>query len=426
MLSMVIIILLFGLLLTSMPIALAMVLTGVGGLLVAGEGAMIGALGNMLYTGGNSFVLVAVPLFILMGEFVLQSGIGAKLYEAASRWLSRVPGGLSVASIIAGGIFGAMCGASAPGTATIGVIAMPEMLKRGYSRGITAGSMAATGGLAMLIPPSILFIVYGDLAEISVGALFMAGVVPGIMLIVLYSIYAIVASKYFGQGGATFDSSWADRFKSLIAVWPIIILIGAVMGTIYAGIATPTESAAIGALGAMIIGIVTKTLSWQGFKKAVRSAVTISGMIFIIIVCAKFFGYVITALRITHSVSEYVTSLPITGYGAVAIIMLILVVLGCFIDGISMTLVTTPIFLPIIMAYGFDPIWYGVMLVLNIEIAVLTPPVGLNLYVVKAIAPDYSLAEIVYGSIPFILLEIAALLIVVISPQIAIWLPGRM
>jgi len=425
-LGMIMIVVLFIMIGSSLPVALGLGISAMLGLLIAGKGVMLGGFAHIAYFTGTSFVLLAGPLFIFMGALILHSGIGAGIYQSASLWTSRLPGGLRIASTLAGGVFGAMCGASAPGTAAIGIVALPEMTKRGYSRGLAAGSLAATGGLAMIIPPSLLMIIYGEIAYVSVGKLFIAGVIPGVVLMVGYSAWAIVASKFFGQGGKTFSSTWGSRMKSLVQIIPAIILVVLVMTAIYAGIATPTEAAAVGTLGAFIIAVSLRKLTWDAFKQALTETVIIAGMLLLLVSCARYFGFALTAIMFTHAITEFVISLPVSPYLILGLLYLLLFGLGCLIDGVSMLLITAPMILPIVTGIGFDPVWYAVVYVLIVEVAVLTPPVGINLYVLMGIAPDYSIGEIVRGSVPFIIVEILTIGLVTAFPQIALWLPSLM
>ena len=321
-----------------------------------------------------------------------------------------------------------MCGVSIAGVATIGIIAMPEMLKRGYDKPLSAGAVAAAGALAVLIPPSISFILYGAMSGVSVGRLFISGIVPGLVLATMMAIYVLIrvlrnpslAPKEFEH------VSWKEKLSPLVKLWPAVVLIASVLGTIYTGICTPTESGAIGVAGAFLITIIYRTLNWEALKSALSGATRVSASILIILACAYTFSQFLNIIRIPEMLATWCASLQVPAMVVMLIIMGALIILGCLIDGASLIIVTTPILLPTLGLLGFDLLWYGVLLVINVEIAVITPPVGLNLYTLKSITDEVSLGQILKGTAPYVGIEILCLLLFMFVPQLALWLPGTM
>ncbi len=397
------------------------IMHGVGGLTVIPE---------IFYEKMDNFVLIAIPLYILMGEILFHTGIGSDLYQMASRWTNWLPGGLAMGTVVASAVFGAMCGVSVAGAATIGAFAIPEMLKRGYDKSLASGSVAAAGALALLIPPSIGFILYGAIADESVGKLFISGIVPGIILAIFMMIYIYIRVLLNPEIAPRPKEkiTWKMRFQSLGRAWTALFLIILVLGSIYTGIATPTESAAIGAVGAYFLAIfVYRSMNWKVFWEILLATMKTSGMILLIFVNAMLFGYVLTRLQLPQQLAEFVANAHMSKYMVLTAIVALLIFLGMFIDGASVILISTPILLPTIQLFGYDKIWFGVIMMITIEMAVITPPVGLNLYVIKSIAPEeVTLKDIITGALPFVLVEIAALIVFVIFPKLALWLPSKM
>ena len=377
----------------------------------------------------ESFLLVALPLYLLMGEALSKSGAGADVYEALEKWMNRLPGGLAIASIYACALFGAMCGVSVAGVAAIGVVAVPEMIKRGYDKSLAAGAVTAAGALAVLIPPSISFIVYGALSGVSVGKLFIGGILPGITLATAMAIYVLfrVLARPALAPSSRRTLTWKEILTPLPKLWPVVFLIIAVLGTIYSGVATPTEAGGIGAAGALIVAAAYGKLNGRSLWDILKGTTRITATIMIIMAAAFAFSQFLNLVRIPETLSEWVISLQAPPIVIVILIMLFFIVLGCFIDGTSLIIVTTPVVLPTIKALGFDPLWYGIILVLNLEMAVITPPVGLNLYTMQSIMNELlSMKEIIKGSLPYVIVEFIVLMFFVMVPQIALWLPGRM
>ncbi len=385
---------------------------------------------ELYYEKMDNFVLIAIPLFILMGEVLFHTGIGSDLYKMASRWTNKIPGGLAMGTVIASTVFGAMCGVSVAGAATIGAFAVPEMLKRGYDKSLATGSVAASGALALLIPPSIGFILYGAVADESVGKLFIGGIIPGIILAFCMMVYIFIVAILKPEKAPipNEEITWKMRFQSLLRCWAALFLIALVLGSIYFGIATPTESAAIGAAGAFFLAIfIYRTLTINIFFDIILSTMKTTGMILFIFINAMLFGYVLTRLQIPQQLALFVANAHMTKWAVLTSIVLLLIFMGMFLDGASVILIATPILLPVIQVFGYDKIWFGVILMITIEMAVITPPVGLNLYVIKSIAPEnVSLKDIITGSLPFVLVEIAVLIFFILFPELVLWLPMKM
>jgi tripartite ATP-independent transporter DctM subunit len=429
-----------------MPIAFGFGVAAVAcGLLFNATGPL-DMLAHTMYGGVNSFELLTLPLFILMGIVLANSPAGNDLYEAIHRLFSRLPGSLPMSNIWACAVFAAMCGSSPATAAAIGSSGIPEMRKRGVPDGLAAGSIVGGGTLGILIPPSITFIVYGIATETSIGKLFIAGIVPGVLITILFSIWAVVASvlaqmktqnapklHYNFQGfpspaAARMTYSWAEKTELLPRVLPIALLVALIIGIIYGGIATPSEAAAIGA-GASILLVLTvyrKTLTYTSIIRILGRTVDDSAMIMLIAATSVLFQSVLTDLGLTQNATQAITKLQASPWVIMLIINVLLLLLGCFMPPFAIILLTAPLLHPIILKLGFDPIWFGVIVTLNMEIGCITPPFGINLYVVKRIAPDIPMSTIIVGSMPFVLMLLLGIVVLCIFPELALWLPGKM
>lgn len=378
----------------------------------------------------TTYELLALPLFVLMGHVLAKSPIGADLYNLAARWLSWLPGGLAIASVGACTVFGAVSGVSVAGVAAIGPMAVPEMIKYGYAVKIAAGSVVTAGALAMLIPPSVPFIIYSAITGESVAKLFIGGIVPGLVLAFGLSLYILVRVKIspeLAPASADLRFTWADRWAALGRVWPTAILIFLVLGSIYLGVATPTEASALGAAGAFLVaGLVYRAMSLQRVIQIVRESLRISVAIMLIIGCAKIFGDYLNMVRLPEALTNALLTLHLPPMAMMLAIQALLILGGMFVDAASLIVITTPIFLPLIKALGFDLLWYGIVLVINLELAVVTPPVGLNLYTLRGCCPFLSVEEIIRASLPFLMVQLACLLLFTLYPPLALWLPGLM
>ncbi|MFC1906599.1 TRAP transporter large permease [Chloroflexota bacterium] len=421
-------VLLILLLIMGMPIGFTLGFVGIIGYSLTAD--LSKALAVMSYHSYNAFYNFAfspIPLFILMGEIVHVSGIGSGLYETVSKWFGQIRGGLSAGSVMACSVFAAATGLSIAGVATVGTFAVPEMIKRGYNQRLASGSVTAAGTLGILIPPSLPLIVYGITAEASIGRLFMAGIFPGIVLTSLFITYIFIRawlnpSLAPGVPGV----SWREKVVSLQQLWPIVVLIAAVLGGIYLGVITPSEAGAVGAFGALCIGIIYRKVNIQSLWKACWRTAATSGFIFMLILGATYFSHYLTITGMTQDLSLWLGSLQISKWGILGGIFILFLFLGTFLDAVPIILLTTPLLLPVVVALGFNPIWYGIFLVMNLEIAFVTPPMGMNLYTMKRICPEVPLREILFGSIPFLILTVVAMGLITAFPEVALWLPTTM
>ncbi|WP_108658360.1 TRAP transporter large permease [Acuticoccus kandeliae] len=410
------------------PIFLALGAAGLTGLYMA-RGSMAFFFGpTSLFAQLNSFELLALPLFVLMGNFLAATPVGKNLFHAAVVWLQWLRGGLAIATVGASAVFGAVSGVSIAGVAAVGSIAVPQMLERGYSRSIAAGAVVSSGALAMLIPPSVPLIIYGAVSNVSVADLFIGGIVPGIALALALSIYLYFRVRLYPEEapmGEIVHYSWVDRLKAIGGIWHSMLLVFLVLGTIYTGFATPSEAAAFGALGAFIIAVfIFRCLDLKGIAGVLGSSVRISGAILLIMGCARVFGDYLNLVRVPDTITALLVGTDLPPEVILILIMLALVGLGMLVDAVSLIVVTTPILLPLITTLGYDPLWFGIILVMNLEIAVITPPVGLNLYTLKAVAPMLKIEEIVRCVVPFVMVQFVMLLIFVLFPPLSLWLPN--
>jgi C4-dicarboxylate transporter, DctM subunit len=413
-------------LLTGAPVAFSLGIVAVG-FLVWWEG--VGSLGfvpDIFYGALDSFALLSIPMFILMGGAIASSRAGPDLYEALDRWLYRVPGGLLASNLGACAIFAALCGSSPATCAAIGKMGIPEMRKRGYPDGVATGSIAAGGTLGILIPPSITLIVYGIATETSIGRLFAAGLLPGLMLTALFIAWGIFAAWRGGYQviAAELRYTLRQKLEVLPKVLPFLLVIVGVLYVLYGGVATPSEAAGVGALFCLLLVIVIYRLRrppdlWRISREAMREAV----MIMMIIAAADLFSYVMSTLFITQALAMQIAELEVNRWLVMLWINVFLLVAGCFLPPVAIILMTAPTLLPIIEGLNFDPIWFGIILTINMEIGLITPPVGLNLYVINGIAPDVRLPTILWGSLPFVLCMVLGIVLLCIFPQIALWLP---
>lgn len=422
-LAVVLLVLLIGL---RTPIFVALGLSGVLGLLVLdgwrGMELLPLALGAQL----QEYALVAAPLYILLGEALAVSGLGRDLFAAAHRWLTRVPGGLGASAVASSTVFGAMSGVSISSVAVIGRMAVPEMLARGYRPAFASGSVAASGALAMLIPPSLMFILYSSITGESTAALFAGGIVPGLLLAALMIAY-VVGRASLRPSEAPRETevfSWGERLRALGAVAPALGLVVLVLGSIYTGFATPTEAAAVGALAALVMtAVVYRALGWAELRGVLASTTAVAASILAIVGAAYAFTQMLVLARIPDTVADFVVGLDVPPWAVMIAIMLVLLVLGCLVDAASLLLVVTPILEPAVSDLGYDPLWFGVLLVVNLEMAVITPPVGLNLYTMKSVVPELDMGEVFRGVAPYLLIEAALLGLLIAVPSIATFLP---
>ena len=416
-------VLLLVMLFLGLPVAFSLGMAGVTGMLLfmGGDGALA-QLPIIGYKSLDDFVLTAVPMYILMSQILLTGKVGNDLFELANKWLRHLPGGLGVATVMACAVFAAITGSSVACAVTIGAIAIPEMLKRGYTRSLVLGTVAAGGTLGILIPPSIPMILYGAITDESIGKLFMSGVVPGVLLTVLF-----IAIVVYGSRNLPLDppAPWSERMDALKKSFWGLMLPVIVVGGIYTGVFTPTEAAAIGTVYSLIITFfVYRTLGLKDMPGILEDTIKTSCMIFAIMIGASLFGFVLTILDAPQALTTFVAEMETSRWIIFIAINILLLFLGCILESISIIFITLPILFPLITSLGFDPIWFNVVMLINLELALITPPVGMNLFVLQGISPDSKMTQIIKGVIPFGAVMALEILLLCFFPQIATWLPS--
>jgi len=417
---------------SGVSVAVGLLIVSTGFLFYASGTRDLALMPEILFGKLDNFSLLAIPMFILMGASISSTRAGADLYEALERWMTRIPGGLVISNLGACALFAAMSGSSPATCAAIGKMGIPEMRRRGFPDTIASGSIAAGGTLGILIPPSVTMIVYGIATETSIGRLFLAGVVPGLLLVGLFMAWSIYATARSSSDAlAVRHYSWAERFSILPRVLPFFLIILGVLIALYGGealfgrgVATPSEVAAVGALLCLMIAAIVYRLTdpaklWVVLRDTTRESV----MILFIIAAAGVFSYMLSSLYITQSIAQSIGELEVNRWVLMGAVNLFLLVAGFFLPPVAVILMAAPILLPIITGAGFDPIWFAVILTINMEIGLISPPVGLNLYVINGIAPDISLKTILWGSLPFVACMVIAILLLCLFPQLALWLP---
>jgi tripartite ATP-independent transporter DctM subunit len=415
---------------SGLPIAWGLTLVAVGFLLLFKGAASIANVPILMMDELSSFALLTIPLFILLGAAIGASAAGKDIYESLHRWLDRVPGGLVIANILACGVFSAICGSSPATAAAIGKAGVPEMIRRGVPAALATGSICAGGTLGILIPPSITMILYGLVTETSIGRLFLAGVIPGLLLVLLFSLYAWVTTLLAQRAAPQVEApryTLAQKMEGVGRVSPFIGIVIAIGYAMYGGLATPSEVAALSAVLALILVIVIYRQwrladQWRIFRETVRE----SSMILMIIGAAAVFSYMLSLLYVTQSAAQWLVDLDMNRWVLLAAINVFLLVAGCFLPPVAIILMVMPILTPVLEAANFDLIWFAVILTINMEVGLITPPVGLNLYVLKGVAPDVPLPTVLKGSAPFVLLMFLAIVLISLFPQIALWLPSQM
>jgi C4-dicarboxylate transporter DctM subunit len=371
--------------------------------------------------------LVTLPLFILMAEVVYFSGIGDDIYTAAQNWLGWLPGGLAISSIAACTAFAAVCGSSPATAATVGLVAIPEMIKRGYNRKLAVGSVAAGGTLGILIPPSITMIVVGMITGTSIGKLFIAGIIPGVILAIVLAVFTATAVKLKPDlAPRVHGVSWRIRFSSLKRVWAVLILAVSIIGSLYTGIATPTESAAIGVTFSILIALVHGRLTMDALRSALSRTIGVTSMIMFLVIGGTSLAFLMSSLSIPQYVTTLIASLSVSKWVIMIVINFIMLIMGCLLDPMGVLVISLPIIFPIVMQLGFDPIWFCVVVVINVEIGMITPPVGLNLFVLRGTVKEVSMKDIIAGSVLYAFILILGLAIIMAFPITATWLPGKM
>jgi len=419
---------LFLLLFSGMPLGWAFILVGFIGYGLAFN--FVGALSllrTVPYATFSDYGLSVIPLFILMGSLAFSAGLGKDMYDSAHGFLGSLRGGLAMTSVVACAAFAAMSGSSPATAATMGKVALPEMKRYKYGDALATGAIAAGGTIGILIPPSVILIIYGIITEQSIGALYMAGFIPGILQAILFVLtIAILCWRNPVIGPPGPRTNFKQKLIALNKGWSMVALFVIVLGGIYLGVFSVTEAAGVGAFGAFVIGLVLRRLNWQNFKEAVLDTAKTTAMIFLIIAGALIFGYFLTVTGVSGGIADFMMGLAVSRYVILLIVIVIYLILGCMMDGIAMILITLPIFFPLIQSLGFDPIWFGIIIVVVVEAGLITPPVGLNVFVIKGVAKDVPMYTIFRGVIPFLIADIVLMALLFIWPQIALFLPNTM
>jgi tripartite ATP-independent transporter DctM subunit len=413
------------LLCSSMPVAFAMAVVGfVGFACVVNPHAAVSMMTMDLYNTFASYSLTVIPLFVLMGQIAFHGGISRRLFDAAYHWLGPLPGGLAMATVGACTAFGAICGSGPATSATMALVALPEMKRYKYSMELACGAVASGGTIGMMIPPSVVFIVYAIMTEQSIGSLFIAGVLPGVVTALLFcTVIYVQCKRRPDYGPAAPSSSWKAKVLSLRGAWETMLLFLAVMGGMFMGVFTPTEGAAIGAAGTLAITVIRRKLGFRMFVQSLKETLRTSVMVMIIVAGAKVFGHFLAVTQIPFATANWLGGLPLPGWAIMILITGFYLVAGCFVDALALVLLTIPIFYPVVTNLGFDPIWFGVMIVLVTQMGTITPPVGVCVYVVSGIERDVPLETIFRGAIPFLIALAVVAILLILFPGIALVLP---
>lgn len=427
MLAAPIVVLLLGLLAIGAPVALSLAVSGAAGLFAVGGASMLmGVLETAPLSAASSYELITVPMFILMAEFVILSGVADGLFRAASTWVGRVPGGLAMATALAGAGFGAISGSSTASAATLSATTIPAMLKQKYEPSLACGVVAISGTLAMLIPPSVALVLFGIIADVSIGKLLIAGVIPGIIV-----TFTIMATVYYlvwrdpSRAPAGQSYTFMEKLRATRAVGPMLFLFMAVTGVIYTGVATPTEASGLGAFGAMLLAWKAGALTWKKTLAALARSARTSCMIVMIILGAHIFGYFFTLTQTTQHIVAWVGALQMEPWVVMALILVIYIVLGTFLDQIAILILTVPVVLPLVLALGYDPVWFGVIVIVTAEVGLVTPPVGLNVFVVSRYTKR-PLDQVFRGVMPHVVAHLFVIALFLAFPKLILWLPSTM
>lgn len=415
---------LLALLSLSIPVGIVLFLLGFGIDWFFSNFPLIRGLGNMVWSASNSATLIAIPFFVLLGEILVRSGVATRTYAALDRWVSWLPGGLVHANVATATMFSATSGSSVATAATVATVAMPQAEKLGYDPKLFSGAIAAGGTLGIMIPPSINLIVYGFLTQTSIPQLFLAGLIPGLGLALAFIVaIAIICTIRPELGGERRIFSLADMMKALTHLLPIILLFAMIIGSIYNGWATPTEAAAVGVAGAFLIAAAFGGISVKMIADSLFGTVKITSMIMLVVIGASFLNFTLASAGLGQELESFLNGLGLLPMGMIFVIVVMYIILGFFIETLSLMVVTIPIIVPLVIEQGFDPIWFGILMIVLIEMALITPPVGLNLYVVQGARKSGSMSEVMLGTIPFVLVMLAMVVALIAFPQIALFLP---
>lgn len=418
----------FALALLRVPLAFAMGLVGFAGIgLTRGWQPALASAAQVVYETGFAYTLSVIPLFILMGNFVARAGLAHELFQAAYAFIGHVRGGLAHATIAACAGFGAICGSSIATAATMSKVAYPSMRKLGYSDALSTGVMAAGGTLGIMVPPSTILVIYGIITETHIGKLFAAGVIPGLLTAaLLMGGVAIVTARDPEHAPPGERSTWPERWRALRGIWGVVVLVVLVLGGIYGGFFTATEGAGFGAFGAFLFALLRRTLSWRKLLDVLVESARTTAMLFTLLIAATIFANFVNFTTMPGDLKQWITGLDLSPTMVVMAMMLIYVVLGTVMEELTMVLLTIPLFFPIVTGLGFDPVWFGVLIVMIVQIGLISPPVGMNLFVINALLPNVGLAQVFRGCWPFVLVMIAVLGLLIAFPQISLWLPSLM
>jgi C4-dicarboxylate transporter DctM subunit len=420
---------LFALMLLRVPVGIAMGVVG-----VLGFGYMVGDIGPAMKLLAQSPIRTAtdaefavIPLFLLMGAFASASGMSRELFRASNTFLGHLRGGLGIATIVACGGFAAICGSSVATAATFSKVAYPEMREHGYPQSFATGVIAAGGSLGIMIPPSTVFAVYGLITEQDIGRLFIAGILPGLLAVGMYcATINIIAFLRPGFLPTAPRHTWTERIEATRDIWAVVLLFVFIIGGLYGGLFTATEAAGMGAAGAFIIAVLRRKLSREDFWRCLVESLRTTAAVFTILIGALIFGYFLTITQTPQKITEFLTGLGFGAYGVLVLIMLMYLVLGCIMDAMAMIILTIPIVFPVIKTLGFDPIWFGVIIVMTVELGLIHPPVGMNVFVIKSVIKDVKLSTVFYGVMPFVVTDILRLAVLIAFPILALWLPSHM
>ena len=410
------------------PIAIAMAAVGiVGGALINGWTSLAFILGSQPFATVFPYTLSVIPLFVMMGVFAAHAGLSRSLYQAIYSLIGHWRGGLALATLGACAIFGAICGSSLATAATMSRVAVPEMRRHGYDDRLSAGTLAAGGTLGILIPPSIIMVIFALLTEQSIGKMFLAGFLPGAVATICYMAAAYLVARFRpGAGPAGERATWRQRAATIKGVGPVLILFIVVMGGMYTGVFSPTEGAAVGSFGAFLLTLLMRRLTWRVFIDSLKETASTTAMIFMIFIGTSILQYFIETSTLPRILNDAIVASGLSRYMVLIVILAIYVILGCFLDSLSMLLITLPLFFPLVKSMGFDPIWFGILVVCVVEIGLITPPVGMNLFVIAAVVPGMPLKTVISGVTPFIFADLVRLAVLVAFPAISLWLPSLM
>ena len=409
----------------TVPIGVAMMLCGVGGLaMIIGLVPSLSLFGTTVMQSVVTYDLSIIPLFILMGALASRSGLSQELYDAFNAWLGGFRGGLALATVGACGAFAAICGSSVATAATMSKVALPEMKKYRYSDSMATGSVAAGGIIGILIPPSVILVLYGLLTESSIGDLFIAGFLPGILTILVFMIVISIVTRLNPESGPAGEkSTWKQKLNATLKTWAITALFATVIGGIYFGVFTPTEAAGVGAFGALFIAVSRKRLNREMMKETLLETGQTSAMIFTILIGAITLNNLVIFSGLANALADFISGLDISPATVMLIILLMYLIMGCFLDALAMILLTVPIFYPIVLDLGYDPIWFGIIVVMVVELGLITPPIGMNVFVIKGMVQSVPLVSIYKGVLPFVIGQVVLIIAVFLIPEIALWLP---